>query len=75
LKTPQSTQPGTVRILLAVIAFLIGIIAALVAGILQQMNHSTIPQAIEYGFGAFAATVMLVFAVISFIAPRRSGRD
>jgi hypothetical protein len=75
LKTPQPTQPGTVRILLTVIALLIGVIAALVAGILQQMNHSTIPQEIEYGFGAFAATVMLVFAVISFVTPRKSGSD
>jgi hypothetical protein len=69
------TQSATIRILLTVIAFLMGVIAALVAGILQQAGHSSIPQTIEYGFGAFAATVVFTFSVISFIGGRKNEND
>jgi cation transporter-like permease len=65
------TQQTTVRILLAAIALLIGVIAALVAGMLQQAAHSGMPQTIEYSFGAFVATVVFVFTVISFIGGRK----
>jgi hypothetical protein len=69
--TAQQTQQTTVRILLTTIAFLIGVIAALIAGILQQAGHSSIEQTIEYSFGTFVGTVIFVFTVISFIGGRR----
>jgi ABC-type polysaccharide transport system permease subunit len=69
--TPPSAQPATIRILLTVIAFLIGIIIALVAGILQQAGNRPIPQTIEYSCGAFVAAVVFVFSVFSFIGVRR----
>jgi hypothetical protein len=71
LTTPPATHSPTIRILLTAIAFLLGVIAALVAGILQQAGHSSIPQTIEYSFGTFSATVVFVFSVISFIGGRR----
>lgn len=71
MTTPSPTQPATIRLLLTAIAFLIGVIAALVAGILQQAGHRPMPQTIEYGCGAFAGTVIFVFSVFSFIGGRR----
>jgi uncharacterized membrane protein len=59
--------------LLATIAFLIGAIAALVAEILQRADHSSTPHTIEYCFGAFAATVIFVFSVFSFIGGQKGG--
>ena len=67
MTTPPSSQAATIRLLLTAIAFLIGVIAALVAGILQQAVHRSMPQTIEYGCGAFAATVIFVFSVFSFM--------
>lgn len=73
MTTPPQSQAATIRLLLTAIAFLIGIIAALVAGILQQADHSPMPQTIEYGCGAFAATVIFVFSVFSFVGGRKGG--
>lgn len=69
---PPPNQRATTRLLLTAIAFLIGVIAALVAGILQQASHRPMPQTIEYGCGAFAATVIFVFTVVSFIEVRKN---
>lgn len=37
----------------------------------QKAAHSPTPEAIGYSFGAFITTVVLVFAVISFIDGRK----
>ena len=73
--TPPPSQAATIRLLLTAIAFLIGVIAALVAGILQQAGHRPMPQMIEYGCGAFAATVIFVFSVFSFIGGRKNSSN
>jgi hypothetical protein len=62
-----------VRVLLTAIALLIGVIAALIAGILEQAGHVPVPQTVEYGCGAFAATVVFVFSVFSFIGGGKDG--
>ncbi len=72
MTTPPPSQAATIRLLLTVIAFLIGVIAALVAGILQQVGHKPMPQTIEYGCGAFVAAVIFVFAVFSFAGGRKN---
>lgn len=69
--TAPSAASTNVRVLLATVAFLIGIIAALVAGILQQASHKPMPQTIEYSCGAFAATVLFVFSVFTFLGGRK----
>lgn len=50
MTTARPNRSGTIRVLLATVAFLIGIIAALIGGILQRLVHKPLPQAIEYGF-------------------------
>jgi len=70
--TPPRSQPAAVRILLTAIAFLIGMIAALIAGILQQASHAPMPQLVEYGCAAFGGTVIFVFSVFSFIGGGRN---
>ena len=75
MTTPPPSQVATIRLLLTAIAFLIGVIAALVAGILKQAGHRPMPQTIEYGCGAFAATVIFVFSVFSFIGVRKNSSD
>jgi hypothetical protein len=61
--TPRSHASRLVRALLATIAGLLGVIAALVGGILKRLDGGSLPQAIEFGCGAFAATVLFVFAI------------
>ena len=61
-------SPGTVRILLAMIAVLIGVIVALVGGILRMADHASLPAAIQCGGCAFAATVMFLLTVFHFLA-------
>jgi hypothetical protein len=62
----MSSQPKSVRALLTTIAILFGIIVGLVAGILQSMNHTSIPSAIEYGCAAFVGGVLFLFGIINF---------
>ena len=71
MTTTPPNQSATIRIMLTAIAFLIGLIVALAAGMLQEAGHSPIPQTIEYSSCAFAAAVTFVFSVISFIGGRK----
>jgi type I restriction enzyme M protein len=73
--TSPPSQAATIRLMLTAIAFLIGVIAALIAGILQQAGHRPMPQTIEYSCGAFAATVIFVFSVFSFIGERKTSSN
>jgi hypothetical protein len=67
MTAPRSHGSRTVRALLATVAVLLGVIAALVGGILQRLDGNSLPQAIEYGCGAFAATVLFTFALFYFL--------
>jgi cation transporter-like permease len=73
LTTPPRTQPAAVRALLTAIALLVGVIAALITGILEHAGHVPLPQTVEYSCGAFAATVVFVFSVFSFIGGGKDG--
>lgn len=73
MTAPRPNRSRTHRILLTTIAFLIGIITALIGGILQTLDHESLPQAIEYGCGVFATTVVFTFAVFHFIDGPRDG--
>lgn len=75
MTTPKSHGPRTVRALLATIAFLLGVIAALIGGILQRLDGHSLPQAIEYGCGAFAATVLFAFASFHFLGGNGTRND
>ena len=66
-------RSGTVRVLRATISFLIGVIAALIGGMLQRLDGKSLPQAIEYGCSAFVATVMFVFAIVHFFDRPKDG--
>ncbi|MEU8381703.1 hypothetical protein [Streptosporangium sp. NPDC048865] len=73
MTTPRSHEARIVRALLATIAFLLGVIAALVCGILQSLDGSSLPQAIQYGCGAFAGTVLFAFALFYFLGGNGTG--
>ncbi|MBL7496133.1 hypothetical protein I6A84_01165 [Frankia sp. CNm7] len=67
-------SPGTVRILLVMIAVLVGVIVALVGGILQMADHASVVTAIQCGGCAFAATVMFLLTVFHFLAASGDGQ-
>ncbi|MCK9900539.1 hypothetical protein CC117_10960 [Parafrankia colletiae] len=75
MSTAPPTPPGTVRILLATIALLAGVIVALVGGILRVADQASLPAAIQCGGCAFAATVMFLFTVFHFLTGPGDGRD
>ncbi|CAJ64057.1 MULTISPECIES: hypothetical protein [Frankia] len=60
-------QPRTTRILLTLIAVLLGVIAALTGTLLQIADHASVPAAIQCGACAFAGTVMLALTVLHFL--------
>lgn len=73
MSATSPNRPGTVRILLALIAALLGIIAALVGTILRIADHQSVPTAIQCGACAFATTMMLALAVLHFLTDSGSG--
>jgi hypothetical protein len=60
-------SPRTTRILLALIAVLLGVIAALAGALLQIADHASIPTAIQNGACAFTGTIILTLAVLHFL--------
>lgn len=59
--------PKGIRIALAVIAILTGIIVALVTGILVRSGGGNVASVALSGGGAFAATVALVLTITKFL--------
>ncbi|CAA19401.1 MULTISPECIES: hypothetical protein [Streptomyces] len=57
--------PLGVKVLIVVICTLISVIVAMVAGFLSHASGSSVGQAILYGGGAFAGSLLLCLAVLS----------
>ena len=61
-------QP-TIRILLIIIAVTLGLIAALVAGIVARVGGGSITSSIRSGGVTFATTVTVIVLLFTFILP------
>jgi hypothetical protein len=61
-------QP-TIRILLIIIAVTIGLIAALVAGIVAHVGGGSLTSSIRSGGVTFATTVTVVVLLFTFVLP------
>ncbi|GAA3441856.1 hypothetical protein [Planomonospora venezuelensis] len=62
-----TVDPAAAPALWVVIAVLLGVIAALVAGILSQWAGGTRPTVLTWGAGAFTGTVTLALAIITLL--------
>lgn len=64
---PNARDPfAPVRTLVTIIALLLGVIIALLAGILRHMEGKAFPEVIEYSAASFAASVLLIIGVVTF---------
>ncbi|MGV9409284.1 hypothetical protein ACWDOP_05155 [Nocardia sp. NPDC003693] len=56
------------RVLLAVIAILIGGIAGVIAGVLAATDGASTAAAVKSGFGAFLAATVLTLTLMAFMS-------
>ncbi|MFD0683132.1 hypothetical protein [Actinomadura fibrosa] len=62
----MSPSVNTVKILLILVAVLLGTNVGLIAGMLRRADGGSMPDAIQFGGGAFGGTVAVVFIAIGF---------